>query len=242
MGGRGTDVAREAAALVILDANFSSIVEGIRGGRRIFDNIQKAMGFIFSIHVTIAGLALLPLLLDWPLVLTPVHIVFLELIIDPACSIAFESEPEEADVMARPPRDPNAPLFSARNVFLSLLQGAVVLIIVLFTLGISVQRGQTDAQARALTFGTLVLGVLSLITVNRSRSSSVLQILRSANTAYLWVVAGTFGFLAAVLYATGLQKIFRFDSLRLADLAICLAGGIMSFLLIELLKLNEHHS
>jgi P-type Ca2+ transporter type 2C len=133
-------------------------------------------------------------------------------------------------------------LFSARNVFLSLLQGAVVLIIVLFTLGISVQRGQTDAQARALTFGTLVLGVLSLITVNRSRSSSVLQILRSANTAYLWVVAGTFGFLAAVLYATGLQKIFRFDSLRLADLAICLAGGIMSFLLIELLKLNEHHS
>ena len=95
MGGRGTDVAREAASLVILDDNFSTIVEAIRAGRRIFDNIQKAMGFIFSIHVPIAGLALLPLLLDWPLVLTPVHIVFLELIIDPACSIAFEAEPEE---------------------------------------------------------------------------------------------------------------------------------------------------
>jgi Ca2+-transporting ATPase len=106
MGGRGTDVAREAASLVILDDNFSTIVEAIRAGRRIFDNIQKAMGFIFSIHVPIAGLALLPLLLDWPLVLTPVHIVFLELIIDPACSIAFEAEPEEADVMARPPRNP----------------------------------------------------------------------------------------------------------------------------------------
>jgi Ca2+-transporting ATPase len=239
MGGRGTDVAREAAALVILDDNFSTIVEAIRGGRRIFDNIQKAMGFIFSIHVPIAGLALLPLLLDWPLVLAPVHIVFLELIIDPACSIAFESEPEEADVMARPPRDPDAPLFNKRDVLFSLLQGAVVLMIVLFIFGISLQRGETDAQARALTFTTLVLGVLSLITVNRSRSRSLLQVLRSANAAYLWVVAGTLGFLAAVLYVTELQNIFRFAPLRFADLGICLATGIVCLLLIELLKMTR---
>ena len=123
MGGRGTDVAREAASLVILDDDFATIVEAVRSGRRIFDNLQKAMGFIFSIHVPIAGLALLPLILDWPLVLSPVHIVFLELIIDPACSIAFEAEPEEADVMDRPPRDPKAPLFGMGQIFFSLFEG-----------------------------------------------------------------------------------------------------------------------
>ena len=99
MGGRGTDVAREAASLVLLDDDFATIVEAIRSGRRIFDNVQKAMAFIFAIHVPIAGLALVPLILDWPLVLSPVHIVFLELIIDPACSIAFEAEPAETDIM-----------------------------------------------------------------------------------------------------------------------------------------------
>ena len=131
MGGRGTDVAREAAALVLLDDNFATIIEAIRSGRRIFDNIQKAMAFIFSIHVPIAGLALLPLVLDWPLVLTPVHIVFLELIIDPACSIAFEAEPAEVNVMNRPPRNPNAPLFGMGQIAFSLFEGLVGLLAVL---------------------------------------------------------------------------------------------------------------
>ena len=113
MGGRGTDVAREAASLVILDDDFSSIVEAVRQGRRIYDNLRKAMAYIFAIHVPIAGLSLLPVLFEWPLVLLPVHIAFLELIIDPASSVVYEMEPEE-DVMNRPPRDPSSPLFSSR--------------------------------------------------------------------------------------------------------------------------------
>ena len=132
IGGRGTDVAREAASLVRSTTTSRLLCEAIRAGRRIFDNIQKAMGFIFSIHVPIAGLALLPLLLDWPLVLTPVHIVFLELIIDPACSIAFEAEPEEADVMARPPRNPNAPLFRMGQIVFSLFAGFISLMAILW--------------------------------------------------------------------------------------------------------------
>ena len=239
MGGRGTDVAREAAALVLLDDNFATIVAAIRSGRRIFDNLQKAMAFIFSIHLPIAGVALVPLILDWPLVLTPVHIVFLELIIDPACSIAFEAEPEEADVMERPPRDPKAPLFGGHDIFLSLLQGAVVLMTVLLILGVALYRGQSDAQARALTFTTLVFGLLSLITVNRSWSRSVVQLLRSPNAAYRWVMAGALGFLAAVLYVPELRSIFRFAPLHLTDLVICSAGGIVSFFLIELVKLKR---
>jgi P-type Ca2+ transporter type 2C len=239
MGGRGTDVAREAASLVLLDDNFATIVTAIRSGRRIFDNLQKAMTFIFAIHVPIAGVALVPLIIHWPLMLTPVHIVFLELIIDPACAIAFEAEPEEANIMERSPRDPKAPLFSGRDIILSLLQGTLVLMTVLLIFGVALYRGQTEAEARALTFTTLVLGLLSSITMNRSWSRSILRLLRSPNAAYRWVMAGALGFLAAVLYVPELRSIFRFAPLHLDDLAICIAAGIMNFFLIALVKLKQ---
>ena len=131
MGGRGTDVARESSSLVLLDDNFTSIVSAVRLGRRIFDNLKKAMAYIFSIHVPIAGMSLIPVLFNMPLVLLPVHIVFLELIIDPACSVVFESEKEEPDVMNRPPRHKDEGLFTKKTLALSLLQGFVVLAVVL---------------------------------------------------------------------------------------------------------------
>jgi len=239
MGGRGTDVARETASLVLLDDNFATIVEAIRSGRRIFDNLQKAMAFIFSIHVPIAGLALVPLIFDWPLILTPVHIVFLELIIDPACSIAFEAEPEETNLMDRAPRDPTAPLFGARDIVFSLLQGGAVLLTLLLVFGISHYKGYGETEARALTFATLIVGVVSLIFVNRSWSRNIFHALRSPNRAFWWVVAGAYGFLAAVIYVPMLRNVFRFAPLRPADLAICIGAGAVSFLLIELLKLKR---
>ena len=109
MGGRGTDVAREASSIVLLDDDFGSIVTAIRLGRRIYDNLRKAMGFIFAVHVPIAGLALLPLLVGLPILFGPMHIAFLEMVIDPVCSLVFEAETEEDDVMRRPSRAPNAP-------------------------------------------------------------------------------------------------------------------------------------
>jgi P-type Ca2+ transporter type 2C len=236
MGGRGTDVAREAASLVLLDDNFATIVVAIRAGRRIFDNLQKAMRFIFAVHVPIAGLALLPLIFDWPLLLTPVHIVFLELIIDPACSIAFEAEPEEAATMKRPPRDTNAPLFGGRDIFLSVLQGGIVLIAALAVFAIAYWRGQGDTDARALMFVTLVFGMLSLITVNRSQSGSVVQALRTPNRAYRWVVAGSLGFLAAVLYVPPLTSVFKFATLQINEVVTALGAALLSFALLILLK------
>jgi Ca2+-transporting ATPase len=131
MGGRGTDVAREASSLVLLDDDFSSIVSAVKQGRRIFDNIKKAMAYILAVHVPIAGLSLVPVLLKWPLVLLPVHIVFLELIIDPVCSVVFEAEREEADIMDRPPRNPKEPLFGRKTILISLLQGLSVLAVTL---------------------------------------------------------------------------------------------------------------
>jgi len=236
MGGRGTDVAREAASLVLLDDNFSTIVEAIRAGRRIFDNIQKAMGFIFSIHVPIAGLAVVPLLLDWPLILTPVHIVFLELIIDPACSIAFEAEAEEADLMARPPRADDAPLFGVSQIVFSLLQGLISLLAILFVFGWSLYRGDGEAAVRTLTFATLVLCMVGLIFINRSRSQAFWRTLRLPNRALWWVVGGALIFLAAVIYIPQAREIFRFAALEWTDLIIAIAAGWLVVLCLEAIK------
>jgi len=127
MGGRGTDVAREASSLVLLDDDFDSIVRAISLGRRIYDNLRKAMAYILAIHVPIAGLALIPLVFGLPLIFWPLHIAFLELVIDPVCSIAFEAEAGESDIMQRPPRSPEQPLFSPSYIAWSLMQGAIAL-------------------------------------------------------------------------------------------------------------------
>src|SRR6266511_410787 len=242
MGGRGTDVAREAASLVLLDDDFSSIVQAVRLGRRIFDNIQKAMGFIFSIHEPIAGLAVLPLLLDWPLVLTPVHIVFLELIIDPACSIAFEAEPAEANVMERPPRNPNAPLFGMGQIVFSLFEGFVGLMAVLLVFGFSLYRGYGEAEVRTLTFATLVLGMLGLIFVNRSRSQNLWRVLRLPNRAVWWVAGGALTFLAAVIYIPQARAVFRFAELGWADLMVAISAPGMAVLCLEIAKVLRPES
>jgi len=237
MGGRGTDVARESSALVLLDDDFSSIVQAVKMGRRIFDNIKKAIAYIFAIHVPIAGMSLIPVLLNWPLVLLPVHIVFLELIIDPACSVVFEAESEEANVMKRPPRSSTEPLFSRRTLAVSLLQGVSVLLIVLAVFSISLYRGQGELEARALTFTTLIIANLGLIMTNRSWSRTILRTLHSPNKALWWVLGGAAIFLGLVLYVPFLRSLFRFSTLHLFDLAICLSAGLVSIIWFEGLKM-----
>ena len=237
MGGRGTDVAREAADLVLLDDAFSSIVQAVRLGRRIYDNLKKAMAYIFSVHVPIAGLALIPVLLKWPLVLLPVHVVFLELIIDPACSVAFEAEPEEAGLMERPPRKPKEALFSTRTVLLSVLQGASVLFIVLSVLFIARLRGEPETNVRALTFTTLIVANLALILANRSWNRVIFSTLRYPNPALWWIVAGSLSVLGLVLYVPFIRELFRFSVLHVNDLLICLGAGVASILWFEVLKL-----
>ncbi len=237
MGGRGTDVAREASALVLLDDDFSSIVQAVRMGRRIFDNLKKAVAYIFAVHVPIAGMSLIPVLFKWPLVLLPMHIVFLELIIDPACSVVFEAEPEEADVMTRPPRRHDAALFGKRVVTLSLLQGLSVLAILLIVYVISLKRGQGEDDARALTFTTLIIANLGLIFVNRSWSRTVLATMRSPNTALWWVTGGAVLFLGMALYVPFLKNLFRFSVLHPEDIVLCVVAGVVSVLWFEVMKI-----
>ena len=236
MGQRGTDVAREAADLVLLDDDFSSIVQAVRLGRRIFDNLKKAMAYIFAIHVPIAGLSLCAVLFRWPLILEPVHVAFLELIIDPACSIVFEAEEEEPDVMQRPPRAATEHLFNKQMVWMSLLQGLGVLVIVLTIFGVALHRGQGEKDARALAFTALVIANLALIVTNRSWSRPILSILQMPNPAMWWIVGGALLFLALVLYVPFLTALFHFSTLHPSDIALCAGGGAVSLAWFEGLK------
>ena len=242
MGGRGTDVAREAADLVLLDDSFSSIVEAIRLGRRIFENLRKAMSFVFAVHVPIAGLALIPIVAKWPLVLMPVHVVFLELIIDPACSVAFEAEPAEPGLMQRPPRDPGEPLLSPRHLIVSFFQGASVLLVVIAVLAAALGLGETATNARTLTFATLVLANLMLILANRSWTRVIVATLRAPNAALWWVVGGACGVLILVVYVPFLRSLFRFSVLHPLDIALCLAAGVASLLWFEVWKLLRNRA
>jgi len=236
MGGRGTDVAREAAALVLLDDDFSSIVAAIRLGRRIFDNIKKAIVFIVAVHVPIAGLSILPVFFaDWPLILLPIHIVFLELIIDPSCSLIFEAEQAEADVMTRPPRRHDERLFSRETLGIALLQGLSMLAVCLGVFLLA-RKGHPPEAARALAFATLVIAFLVVILVDRSWTRSAVSMLRVPNPALRWVLFGASGFLALALLAPFAQRLFRFAPLHAPDLFLSLGAGFLCVLWFEIVK------
>ena len=241
MGGRGADVARESAALVLLDDDFTSIVRAVRLGRRIFDNLSKAMAYVLAVHVPIAGLSLFPVLLGWPLVLMPAHIVFLELVIDPACSVAFEAEPEEPTVMRRPPRDPRRPLFAGRTLGVSALQGTAVLAVLMVALRLSMLAGMTEDESRAIVFTGLVLANLGLILSNRSWSHSIAATLRMPNRALWSVLGGASAVLAAVLGIPALRSLFHFAALQGVDVLWGVAAGAACIVAVELTKLLHHH-
>jgi Ca2+-transporting ATPase len=238
MGGRGTDVAREAAALVLLDDNFASIVQAVRSGRRIFDNLKKAMAFIFSVHLPIAGMSLIPVLLNWPLALLPVHILFLELIIDPACTIIFEGEADEKDIMQRPPRRLEEPLFGRTMILSGLIQGLGVLAIVLAVYVLIQNRGYGQAEARMISFVCMVIGNLGLIFTNRSWKNSILKTLRVPNKALWWVTGGTVFFLALIMSTPVLRELFKFAPLHRWELVLIVLSGIASILIAESIKLK----
>jgi Ca2+-transporting ATPase len=248
MGARGTDVAREAADLVLVDDNFASIVRGIRLGRRIFGNLQKSMQYIFAIHIPIAGMALVPMLMGWPPLMLPLHVALLELVIDPTCAIAFEQEPAEPDVMERTPRDPQTALFSAQQITWAAVQGLCVLTAVGLSISVTpalgawlldlpLETGQlahwpalTEEHLRSMAFVTLITGHGVLVlssrqlklktrpTSNRSKSD--------ANTfpgAKLWPLANptapVFVGLAMVLLALAIHWPWLAESMQWAPLS-----------------------
>jgi len=238
MGSRGTDVAREAAALVLLQDDFGSIVRTVRLGRRIYENIRNAMRYLVSVHVPIAGMSFLPLALGGPLFLLPVHVVFLEFVIDPACTLVYEAERTEAGVMERPPRDPQEPLFNLRMLATSFALGATMLAAVFAAYWWALDSGRSEAGARTIAFAAIVSSNLALLFATRSRNRTVLATLREPNAALWWITLGALAALAAAIYVPAAAAIFRFSPLGAAELMVAAAAGIAGVAWIELLKLK----
>jgi Ca2+-transporting ATPase len=238
MGARGTDVAREAAAIVITDDDFSSIVGGVRRGRGIFDNLRKAMSYIIAVHVPIAGMSLIPVFVSgWPLVLLPVQIAFLELIIDPACSIVFEAEQIDPDIMDLPPRGLSEPMFERRVLTIAFAQGASVLAAVFGVYLWGILTSRTDEAVRSLTFATLVIGNLALILVNRSWRLSILRSFKERKNHMLYGILAVAGPLLVVLLAVpAVRDAFHFGQISWTDGLIAFGAGFIGVVWFEIYK------
>ncbi|HWS48980.1 MAG TPA: cation-translocating P-type ATPase [Candidatus Methanoperedens sp.] len=237
MGERGTDVAREAADLVLLNDDFSSIVEAVRLGRRIYNNLRRAMGYLLAVHVPIAGMSMLPLFFGYPIVLLPAHIVFFEMIIDPACATVFESEKEDSEIMNRPPRRLNEPLFNWRLVLINLLQGVGVLLVTFALYFWAINTGRGEMEARSFAFTAMVLGNILMIIINLSWTKNIIQILMSANRALLIVLLWTILCLLVVLYIPFFSKIFYLKPFSFEELLLTILIVAMSLSWFEGLKL-----
>ncbi|HET7811904.1 MAG TPA: cation-translocating P-type ATPase [Steroidobacteraceae bacterium] len=236
MGGRGTDVAREAASIVLVDDDFGSIVRGIRGGRRIYDNLRKALGYICAIHVPIAGLALLPVLMGWPLMLTPMLIALLELIIDPACSVVLEAEPEEEDVMRRPPRARDSALLSPALLGWCLLQGVAAFAAVAAVQFAAMRAALPLDAVRTQVFLALAGVNLALIFVNRAYAASLRAAFSRPNRILWWGLGIVFVMLASLLAMPGLRRFFALTGVDAGGLALILAAPAGLLVLLEILK------
>lgn len=236
MGERGTDVAREASSLVLLNDDFSSIVAAVRLGRRIYDNLKRAMGYILAVHVPIAGMSILPLVFDFPTVLLPAHIAFLELIIDPACSTVFESEKEDLGIMKRPPRSLRQTIFNFKSVSINMLQGLGILIATFALFIFTIKSGVGELEARSFAFAALVLANLLLIIVNLSWSKNIHEILLSANKTLFLVIAGAVFCLLVVLYVPFFSNLFHLAPLHLNDFFLIGLVVIISLAWFEALK------
>jgi Ca2+-transporting ATPase len=239
MGGRGTDVAREASSIVLLDDDFGSIVRTLRAGRRIYDNLRKAMSYIIAVHVPVAGLALLPLVTGMPLLLAPIHIAFLEMVIDPVCSIVFEAEGEERDVMRRLPRRPDAQLVSLPVGLWSLLQGGVVLGLLTILFVLALDRGLPVDEARTLVFVSLVASNMALVVVNRSFGFGLGDrghAHGASNRALLAVYAIATTILAIAIFWPPARGLFGFGPFHWHDLGIVVGGCVAVIAILEAVK------
>lgn len=240
MGQRGTDVARESAALVLLDDSFASIVAAIRQGRRIYDNITKATRFVFAVHMPIIALTLIPSLLHWPVMLMPVHIVLLELLIDPACSIVFEAEPEADDIMQRPPRALASSPFAAGNIGIAVMQGIGTAVVLLAGYGGMLGLGVDAAHSRTATFIALIISLFALILANRHPQHALMA---RGGRRNRWVRRMFVAILLLLALAIGvpfLREVMGLVVPTLADLLGAAIVFVLIFLWLEGLRLALH--
>jgi len=240
MGLKGTDVAREAASLVLLDDNFASIAEAIKSGRRIFDNLQKVMSYIIAIHIPIIGLVLMPAFNQaLPLLFLPLHIVFMELIIDPVCSIAFESEQAEKDIMRRPPRNPEALFFGPRKIAFGIFKGLLLTAVVVIVYFLSITEGHSETEVRAIAFSTLITGNLFLVLTSLSKTRNFISAFREKNYSLVIIFLVALLILFLIIRIPFLQKIFNMEYPGYAHFIPAIIGSGFMLLILEGIKWSK---
>ncbi|MEK2646218.1 cation-translocating P-type ATPase [Bdellovibrio sp. BCCA] len=236
MGKKGTDVAREASSIVLLDDDFTTIVQGIRIGRGIYDNLQSAMSYLIAVHIPIAGISILPVLLNLPIILMPVHVAFLHLLIEPTCSLVFEAEPAAENLMRRNPRNKDQPIFSKSVILPSVYQGLVIYVVIFVVFWMALRYGEGELDARALAFTILIFANLALIFINRSWARGAGWRI-SIQNKYLWpILMSTITILLVVLYIPAMRSLFHFSVLHPNDLLVSLLAAVVSVLWFEIVR------
>ncbi|HLP94129.1 MAG TPA: cation-translocating P-type ATPase [Saprospiraceae bacterium] len=238
MGKKGTEIAKSAASLVLLEDDLQGMVLAIAMGRRIYDNLRKAIRYIISIHLPIVLMVLVPLLLGWPYahILLPLHVIFLELVMDPTAAIAFENEPAEPNLMQKPPRNAKASLFSGKELGISLLQGAVITAGVLCMYQWAIYQKLPEEGVRSMVFATMVFANLFLTLANRSFDFALPQTIRYKNPVMPLILAISALVLMLILYFPWLSRLFGMTPLSIANLAWCLLAGFASVVWFECYK------
>jgi Ca2+-transporting ATPase len=238
MGGKGTEIARQAAGLILTEDNLGKVTEAIRQGRKIYHNLKKAVRYIISIHVPIMVIATVPLLLNWkyPNIFTPIHIIFLELIMGPTCSIFFENEPVESGIMERPPRTRSGGIFTRKELSVSLLQGLIIAAGILGLYSWFMQHAYPLEYVRTIVFSTLIFANVFLTFTNRSFEENLLQTLRYTNYLAWYIVAVSALFLGSLVFVPGLRELFGLTRLSLVHYLVCLTAAAVITLWFEVYK------
>jgi len=238
MGKKGTEIAKEAANLILIDDDFSKMVDAIAMGRKIYLNLKKAIQYIISIHIPIILIVFIPLALGWlfPNIFTPVHIIFLEIIMGPTCSIIYENEPMEKDLMLQKPRPLSNTFFNWKEILISIIQGLVITGGLLLVYQYCVADSCNENQTRTTVFLTLIVANIFMTLVNRSFHYSVFTTIRYKNNLVPMIIGITIGITLLLLWVPLFSKFFQFEMITTAQLLVSIGVGMVSVLWIEIYK------
>ncbi len=238
MGTKGTEIAKQAASLILKDDDLSKMVDAVAMGRRIYANLKKAIQYIISIHIPIILTVFLPLALGWiyPNIFSPIHIIFMELIMGPTCSIIYENEPIEKNSMFQKPRPFSSTFFNINELATSIIQGLVITLGSLLIYTYAVDQGYSEALTRTMVFTVLITANIVLTLVNRSFFFSILTTSKYKNDLVFLIVGVTISITGILLYVKPISSFFQFETLELQQLSMCCAAGILSVIWYELVK------
>ncbi len=241
MGKKGTEIAKQAASLILLEDDLSKMVEAIAMGRKIYSNLKKAIQYIISIHIPIILTVFIPLVLGWiyPNIFSPIHIIFLEIIMGPTCSIIYENEPMEANTMLQKPKALTSTFFNWKELSISIVQGLVITAAILSIYHFSVMNGSSEAITRTMCFTVLITANIFLTLINRSFYFSILRTLKYKNNLVIYIVSLTFLILVILLYVKPVTAFFEFEKLGIQQILICISTGFLSVIWFEFVKLAK---